>query len=1119
MNKQQFLDFLAAADFASLFNEAGWNRPASNRPYSFEIGAGGPASVPAAFVFHEVAELFVRVFVCEVDALPQTAVRNAIDTRLRKLGDSYIAVFVKKGEPMHHLWMVPVKAADKRSLVRIEYQERAQADFLFGKFQEIQFQIGSCPGAVDVLDRLNKVFQVNSSDVTKKFYREFRIKHNAFVKGILGIMDKSDCEWYASVMLNRLMFCYFIQKKGFLNLDPNYLTHKLAEVREKKGEDKFYGTFYKDFLRVLFADGLNKRTHSKAFEDKFGRIPYLNGGMFEVHKLEVKYPDIDIPDSVFEDLFAFFDQWRWHLDTSITASGKDINPDVLGYIFEQYINDRAQMGAYYTKEDITEYIARNTLVPWLVCETAKKSPAAFKPNGFVWRFLRESGDRYIFPAVRKGVDLPLPDEIEKGVAVEPQNTLRARRAGWNKPAAQEYALPTEIWRETVARRQRCQELRGKIAAGEVTDINDFITFNLDIRSFVEDLLSKTTDHLFVRHFYDALSRVTVLDPTCGSGAFLFAALNILEPLYEICLTRMQEDWPDKFKDELSALKTKYRGNLKYCIYKSIILRNLYGVDIMREATEIARLRLFLKMVAVVDVDDMADNLGLDPLPDIDFNIRCGNTLVGFANPQGVKDAILPPDELALDTEAYDKVEAKAADISDLYERFKSLQQTAEGSPEFYDAKKRLNEKLAALNDELDRAIAHRQYGIAAEAGEDGTTETTGTTATTATQSHSSQLSHQSHLPSPAFLEWKRKTQPFHWYSEFYGITVANGGFDVIIGNPPYLELREVKNYRLVGYSTSSCGNLYANAMERSDSLVSATGRLGFIVPVSSVSTDRYAELQKILRRHDHWYSNYDDRPCRLFEQLEHIRLSIHVLSPRHEVQKCFSTEYCRWNENERDILFDRLVYTPFVKGQIDGTLPKLRTSTEANIIAKMARFKPLASKLHNGSAFSFYYSRKIGNFTQVLDFMPEVYDRHNVLRAPSEFKELNFDSNQNARIGLLGLNASLFVWFCTVYSDCRHVNKREVEAFPLPFASLGEDAVVGILAKKLMRNLRTTSEMREMGELRIQCIIPRKSKPIIDEIDELLAKHYGFTEEELDFIINYDIKYRMGDKLNEGGAE
>ena len=1088
MTKQQFLDFLAAADFASLFNEAGWNRPASNRPYSFEIGK-------ETFVLSEVAELFVRVFMCEVESLPQTAVRNALDARLRKLGDSYIAIFVKKGEPMHHLWMVPVKAADKRSLVRIEYQERAQADFLFGKFQEIQFAIGSSPSAVDVLDRMNRVFQANSTDVTKRFYREFRIKHNAFVKGIIGIMDKSDCEWYASVMLNRLMFCYFIQKKGFLNLDPEYLTHKLAEVQEKKGEDKFYGTFYKDFLRVLFADGLNKRTHSKAFEDKFGRIPYLNGGMFEVHKLEVKYPDIDISDSVFEDLFAFFDQWRWHLDTSITASGKDINPDVLGYIFEQYINDRAQMGAYYTKEDITEYIARNTLVPWLVCETAKKSPAAFKPNGFVWQFLRESGDRYIFPAVRKGVDLPLPDEIEKGVAVEPQETLRARRAGWNKPAAQEYALPTEIWRETVARRQRCQELRGKIAAGEITDINDFITFNLDIRSFAEDLLSRTTDHLFVRHFYDALSRVTVLDPTCGSGAFLFAALNILEPLYEICLVRMQEDWPEKFKDELSALKTKYRGNLKYCIYKSIILRNLYGVDIMREATEIARLRLFLKMVAVVDVDDMADNLGLDPLPDIDFNIRCGNTLVGFANPQGVKDAILPPDELALDTEAYDKVEAKAADISDLYERFKSLQQTAEGSPEFYDAKKKLNAKLVALNDELDRAMAHRQYGINPDTLH-GNKELT---------------------------EWKRKTQPFHWYSEFYGITVANGGFDVIIGNPPYVEYSKVKDYKIYGYLTEECGDLYAYVMERSFRISHGSGRMGMIVPVSIESTDGFKTLRGLLWKETHaaWNSSYSIRPSKLFEGVEkRVTISISAKGES-DVHAQYVTKYHAWNAVEREALFDVLAYVKLSAHKYMSQ-PKLHNMCALSILEKLFEDRNFETAFSSVGRFPLYHTRKFRYFVQFLDSPPKIIDAKGSVQVTSELKEILFDNDELRYASLAAYQSNLFSWFVFVFSDCRNLNRREVAKFPfsLKECSAGALQMLANKGREIVRNLQEHSTLVEMnfkklGVLKVQVFQPRESKSIIDEIDELLAKHYGFTEEELDFIINYDIKYRMGDKLND----
>ena len=62
-----------------------------------------------------------------------------------------------------------------------------------------------------------------------------------------------------------------------------------------------------------------------------------------------------------------------------------------------------------------------------------------------------------------------------------------------------------------------------------------------------------------------------------------------------------------------------------------------------------------------------------------------------------------------------------------------------------------------------------------------------------------------------------------------------------------------------------------------------------------------------------------------------------------------------------------------------------------------------------------------------------------------------------------------------------------------------------IVYKRISKNILT----------QFDSFYPAKSKPIIDEIDKVLARHYGFTEEELDFIINYDIKYRMGDELNE----
>ena len=95
-----------------------------------------------------------------------------------------------------------------------------------------------------------------------------------------------------------------------------------------------------------------------------------------------------------------------------------------------------------------------------------------------------------------------------------------------------------------------------------------------------------------------------------------------------------------FEDTLKQVNAPEHPNLQYFIYKSIILNNLYGVDLMNEAVEIAKLRLFLKLVASVDADYRKPNLGLEPLPDVDFNIRAGNTLVGYATETQLKDAFI-----------------------------------------------------------------------------------------------------------------------------------------------------------------------------------------------------------------------------------------------------------------------------------------------------------------------------------------------------------------------------------------------------------------------------------------------------------------------------------------------
>jgi hypothetical protein len=512
---------------------------------------------------------------------------------------------------------------------------------------EEEDQLGTAAVAARVRQALD------AERVTKKFYERFQNEHATFLTFIDGIAIQSDCEWYASLMLNRLMFVYFIQKKGVLATsgrgqldgDVDYLSHKLTETRQRSGEDQFY-SFYRYFLLRLFHEGLSRRDRSPALEQLLGNVPYLNGGLFDVHQLEQRYPDIQIADEAFEHIFAFFNEFDWHLDDRPLRNDREINPDVLGYIFEKYINQK-QMGAYYTKEDITGYIGKNTIVPRLLEETEQKCSIAFSPDGFVWSLLRRDPDRYIYEAVKHGCDLPLPPEIEVGIHDVSQ------RGEWNKPAPEAYALPTEIWREVIARRTRYEEVRAKLASGTIASVNDLITYNLDMCQFAQDVIAYSEGVDLLNAFYASLETITILDPTCGSGAFLFAALNILERLYEACLDRMQEMVAER--DRLGALETQqgvaYPGssiprfrdilgqvakhpNRRYFILKSIIINNLYGVDIMEEAVEICKLRLFLKLVA--QIGRFQD---IEPLPDIDFNIRAGNTLVGFATYAEAEQAI------------------------------------------------------------------------------------------------------------------------------------------------------------------------------------------------------------------------------------------------------------------------------------------------------------------------------------------------------------------------------------------------------------------------------------------------------------------------------------------------
>jgi hypothetical protein len=97
--------------------------------------------------------------------------------------------------------------------------------------------------------------------VTRRFYDRFRKESCFFLKFVEGIPGRAGRAWYASLTLNRLMFLYFIQKKGFLDGDRDYLGNRLRRTRERRGRDRSH-SFYRHFLLRLFHEGLGRRQGS-----------------------------------------------------------------------------------------------------------------------------------------------------------------------------------------------------------------------------------------------------------------------------------------------------------------------------------------------------------------------------------------------------------------------------------------------------------------------------------------------------------------------------------------------------------------------------------------------------------------------------------------------------------------------------------------------------------------------------------------------------------------------------------------------------------------------------------------------------------------------------------------
>lgn len=650
-NIQRSRDLLQNFKFGPLFiEELGWSQPKDTRSQLLQINGVKFQKRQAA----ELSGVVVFEIICD-DVLPDSKTRIAIQKGISKQHHENLLIFVDE-DRTKCLWGW-LKREDKKISPREHpYFSGQPGDLFLSKLSEMHVDIasfdenGNIPVA-EVAKRLQKALDVKP--VTKKFYQEFQNLHIDFLYLIKGIDNDRDRHWYASVILNRLMFIYFLQRKGFLD------NGKTSYLQEKLEKSRCFGPnqYYEKFLKALFFEGFAKPEERRSAEAKrlLGTIKYLNGGLFLQHPIEIKYSKIQISDKAFQNLFKLFESYSWNLNDTPGGDDKEINPDVLGYIFEKYINQKA-FGAYYTRPEITEYLCEHT----------------------IYKLILNKINSHGIPGV---------------------------------------VCPTSY------------------------DSVPELLMNLDA-SLCRQLLN------------DVLPSLSLLDPACGSGAFLVAAMRTLINVYSAVMGKIEFLNDRNLSQQLTEAKAKHKS-VHYFIKKQIITNNLFGVDIMEEATEIAKLRLFLALVAAVDSVDQ-----LEPLPNIDFNIMTGNSLIGLMripeNEFNTRDMFQKSYSQIL--EEKNRLIKTYRDATAYAEDLRSLRDSIEEKKK--ESIKSLNEILLKEFSSLE--IKYEQ----------------------ATWDDKRKVQGKS-VKRPLSIGDVEALHPFHWGFEFDEILIKREGFDAIITNPPW----------------------------------------------------------------------------------------------------------------------------------------------------------------------------------------------------------------------------------------------------------------------------------------------------------------------------------------------
>lgn len=622
---------------------------------------------------------------------------------------------------------VPNKTEPKRyTYVLGERESCRTAAIQFSKLQD--------KASNATLDDVKEAFSVEK--MSDDFFKEYKEHYQDYVQFLTGRrLEKVSGKWeevvkhapnkqlisifnnnekdvrdFCKKLLGRIVFLYFIQKKGWLGVpvaddwgkgDYKYLSNLYNNCRNK-------AIFYSEYLSKIFFDTLNQQRPNDIIEIIPGepcRIPYLNGGLFEEDN--ANHRNLVLEAGLFKNLFDFFDQYNFTIyEDDPNDHTVAVDPEMLGHIFENLLEDNKDKGAFYTPKEIVHYMCQESLIEYLSTYFEDLGFTVQQDNFFSFENLEQTS----FISTNEG-------HIGQGV-LEITQTLQQ---------------PTK-------------------------HIHRSIIEKLLKKQLSDDDKQAVIDH--ADNFNNALDIVKICDPAIGSGAFpmgllleIFTAKQTIHNFINGNLTSFD---PAKVK-------------------LNIIQNSIYGVDIERGAVDIARLRFWLSLV----VDEPAPQA----LPNLDYKIVVGNSLISklgddvieidWSLKKNVTEDIFGSDQSS-------NIQSILKELTDLQiEFFQS------NSPKKILAPQIRNLKIDLLIEQLLLMINTK--GVQSKPS--GSSKSL----STQTYRYLETIGWKKHIENLKVLKGHPDNilEFFDWQLNFADVInekiSGHGGFDIVIGNPPYVK--------------------------------------------------------------------------------------------------------------------------------------------------------------------------------------------------------------------------------------------------------------------------------------------------------------------------------------------